>query len=133
VGVQVIHRRRFGWKAFARAVAMFAAEVGLEEAFPVVDDGRVVFGQEHEELELEHVPGDPLRRLEAGLAVYAAFTAFENPRRFACADGGVIAVPGVDDDGVAPPHSDERQRLAERTECGEWGSYGFLISLLNRR
>lgn len=139
MSVQIILRRRFGWKAFARAVTKFAVECGLEEAFPVADDGRVVPWQDHDELtlpdgqEVEHVPGDPLCRLRAGFSLCAAFTSPENPRRFVCADGGVIAVPDLDEDSTAPPYSGEQQRLAERTECGESKNYAILISLAGGR
>lgn len=139
MGVLTIRRSRFGWKAFARAVTEFAVGCGLEEAFPITDDGRVVPWQDHDDLtlpdgrEVDHVPRDPLRRLEAGFSLFAAFTAFENPRRFACADGGVIAVPDPDGDDAALSYTGEWRRLAERTECGECRSYGFLISLRGAR
>ena len=139
MSVQIIPRRRFGWKAFTREVTKFAVECGLEEAFPVADDGRVVPWQDHDELtlpdgrEVEHVPGDPLQRLQAGFSLCAVFTSPENYRRLACADGDVIVVPDFDEDNAAAPSSCEQRRLAERTECGECKNYAFLISLAGGR
>lgn len=139
MSVQIIPRRRFGWKAFTRAITKFAVECGLEEAFPVADDGWVVPWQDHDELtlpdgqEVEHVPGDPLRRLQAGFSLCAVFTSPENHRRLACADGDVIVVPDFDEGNAALPRSGEQRRLAQRTECGEYKSYAFLISLAEGR
>lgn len=138
MSVLFVPRRRFRWRDFSWAITTFAVTHGLEEAFPVVDDGSVVFWRDHDELSLElgleawDVPADPLDRLKAGFTLFVSFTAHQGFRRVACADGGVIAVPDieVDDDGsVLPPDRDELRRLVEKTECDECRAYGFLISL----
>ena len=136
MSIFVTSRGRFRWPGFTKAVKSFAVAHGLEEALPVVDDGRVVFWRDHDDLledrdDLEAIPGDPLERLKAGLTLFASFTAYQDSRRVACADGGVIAVPDIEADdggGPLPLATDELRRLAEKTECDECKCYGFLIS-----
>ena len=133
-----IPRRGFDWASFATALRTFAVAHGLEEACPIVDDGRLVFWHDHDDLlenrdDLEAVPGKPLDRLKAGFTIFSSFTVYQGCRRVTCADGGVIAVPDPEDDGIRPPASDELRRLAEKTECDESRSYGFLLSLLAGR
>lgn len=140
MSVLAIPRRRFDWQAFTKAIMMFAVRHGLEEAYPVVDDGRVVTWQDHrEELledrdDLEYVPNSPLERLQAGFDLFVQFTMPVGGDQMACADGNVIEVRDLDDDAdgdeeSATSLSDEERRLVEKTVCDECHAYGLVISL----
>jgi hypothetical protein len=137
-------RRRFDWQAFSKAITTFAVTHGLEEAFPVVDDGRVVAWQDHhEELledrdDLEDVPDSPLERLEAGFDLFAQFTMPVCCDQMVCVDGEIIEVPDLDDDmdgdeEPATPLTDEERRLIETTVCDENHAHGLLVSLEGTR
>ena len=133
MSVLTVPRGRFDWPAFARAVRAFAVTHGLEEAFPVVDDGRVVYWQDHDDLledrdDLDGVPGPPLERLRAGLDIFVQFTMPGERGGVVCADGGVIESPNLDDE-TPPLLTDDRRRLAEKTAFGECHAYGYLLSL----
>jgi hypothetical protein len=143
MSVVAIPRRRFDWQAFSTAITTFAVTHGLEEAFPVVDDGRVVLWQDHQEElledrdDLEDVPGSPLERLQAGFDVFVQFTMPAGRGQMTCADGNVIEVPDLDDDAgdeeLTALLTDEKHRLIEKTVCDECHSYGFVISLEGTR
>lgn len=131
-----IPRSRFDWPKFARAVSQFVLSRGGDEAFPIVEDGKVVFLPDHEELtlldgiELEDIPDDPIERLEAGFDLLAQFAMFQDFGELACANGSMIEVPDLDDeDDERPPLTAAQRRLIEKTECDECRSYGFQISL----
>ena len=133
MSVVAIPRRRFDWPAFTKAVRAFALKHGLEEAFPVVHDDRVVYWPGHADLledrdDLDGVPGPPLERLRAGLDIFAQFSMPGERGGMVCADGGIIEVGRLDDE-TAPLLADERRRLAEKTAFGDCHAYGFLISL----
>lgn len=144
MSVVAIPRRRFDWQAFSKAITAFAMTHGLEEAFPIVDDGRVVSWQDHcEELledrdDLEDVPGSPLERLQAGFDVYVQFTMPVGCDQMVCVDGAIIDVPDLDDDEdgdeePTTPLTDEERRLIEKTVCDECHAYGFAVSLEGTR
>lgn len=137
MSVLIVPRSRFDWPAFSKAVRAFAVAHGLEEAFPVVDDGRVVYWQEHDDLleahdDLDGVPGPPLERLRAGLDIFCQFTMPGERGGMVCTDGGTIELPKFDDE-KSPMISDERRRLAEKTVFGEYHAYGYLLSLQGGR
>lgn len=89
-----------------------------------------------DDVELEDIPDDPVARLEAGFDLLAQFAMWQDFGELACADGGVIEVPDLDDDDFDDEDEEDRplltaaqRRLIEKTECDECRSYGFLISL----
>ncbi|MCZ2342334.1 MAG: hypothetical protein LC104_11140 [Bacteroidales bacterium] len=140
MSVVAIPRRRFDWSAFSKAITTFATTHGLEEAFPVVDDGRVVSWQDHREELLEDrddlvdVPNSPLERLQAGFDLFVQFTMPAGCGLMICADGNVIEVPDLDDDADGDDQpatllTDEERRLVEKTVCDECHAYGLVVSL----
>lgn len=117
-----IPRKRFDWLQFVSAVSRFALSKGADEPFPLVEDGKVVFAADHEELTLpdgmepEDIPAGPTERLDSGFDLYAPFAMFFDFGEFACADGSIIEVPDLDDDeseddDECPPLSDAQRRL----------------------
>ncbi|CAN5537163.1 hypothetical protein BH11PLA2_BH11PLA2_16340 [soil metagenome] len=132
MSISTIPRSLFDWKGFSKSITSFAVTHGLEEAFPVVDDGRVVSWQDHrDELledrdDLEGIPDSPLERLVVKFDLFAQFTVFEGSNQLACADGTVIEVPDFDGDVT---DISEHHRMIEKTVCDECHAYGFVISL----
>jgi hypothetical protein len=138
MSVVAIPRRQFDWQSFSKAITSFAVMHCMEEAFSVVNDGRVVSWQDHwEDLledrdELEDVPNFPLERLQAGFDLFVQFTMPLRGEQMVCADGNVIEVPDLDDDAdgdekLAISRSDEECRLVEKMVCDECHAYGLII------
>ncbi|MBX9679645.1 MAG: hypothetical protein K2X38_12855 [Gemmataceae bacterium] len=143
MSIFTIPRSRFDWTKFVRTVSKFVLSRGADEAFPIVEDGKAIFLPDHEELTLpdgmglEDIPDDPIERLDAGFDLLAQFAMWQDFGELACADGGVIEVPDLDDGDFDDDEDEEerplltaaQRRLIEKTECDECRSYGFLISL----
>ncbi len=139
MSIFTIPRSRFDWPKFARAVSQFVLSRGADEAFQLVQDGQVILDMEELTLddgeEIEDIPDDPVGRLEAGFELLAQFAMFQDFGELACADGGIIEVPDLDDEDLddeeeeRPPLTAAQRLLIEKTECDECRSYGFLISL----
>jgi hypothetical protein len=144
MSIFIIDRSLFDWPKFADAIGQFTASLGGDEVFPIVEDGKVIFAADHEELtlpdgmELEDISDDPIERLEAGFDLLAHFAMPQDFGEFACADGNTIEVPDLDqeefdekdeDAEERPTWTDEERKLIEDTEWDDCHSYGILISL----
>ena len=129
-------RAEFDWDSFAGAVAAFAQSltVGSVEAFVIAEHGKLVLDPEDLTLADEEIPADPVERLDAGFDLVAPFAVFRDFCELACADGGVIEVPDLDEEDVdeddedAPQLPDKQRKLVEATVCDENHYYGFHIA-----